>query len=195
MNLFIKPQTTTAASAVLEFRSPGQTSWSNGGKLVTLSNGYLNGSISFYEAPGGLIVRYREVSEAGAIGENQPSADGLQLASAGTYTIQPEGTVATGAPTDVPGNAIIYYSGPFKDTVYIHYRPAGGTWTQVPGILMTPSEITGYWKISLDVGQAAEVEAVFNNGSGTWDNNGGNNYRFPLGVSHLGGGQVKGGLP
>ncbi len=195
MNLFIKPQTTTAVSAVLEFRSPTQTSWSTGGKLVPLSNGYLNGSISFYDAPGGLIVRYREETKAGAVSENLPSTDGLQLASAGTYTIQTEGTVVPGPPSDVPGNAIIYYSGLFKDSVYIHYRPSGGTWTPVPGILMTPSEITGYWKISLDVGQAAEVEAVFNNGSGTWDNNGGNNYRFPVGVSHLGGGQVKGGLP
>lgn len=195
MNLFIKPQAAVVKNAILEYRSPGASVWSRSGTLIPLSNGYLNGSISYYEAPGGLIVRYREQLEGGAVGVNLPSEEGLPLAAAGTYTIQSEGIVAAGPPKDVSGNAVIYYSGPFKESAFIHYRPAGGTWTKVPGIPMTPSEISGYWKISLDIGQAAEVEAVFTNGSGTWDNNSGSHYRFPPGVSHLGSGQIQGGLP
>ncbi len=48
---------------------------------------------------------------------------------------------------------------------------------------MTDSEISGYSKITLNIGSASQVEAVFNNGSGTWDNNNSNNYLFNVGTS------------
>jgi hypothetical protein len=77
----------------------------------------------------------------------------------------------------------------------IHYRPVGGIWTIPPGVPIPPSELPGYHKITVDVGTAAGLEAVFNNGSGIWDNNGGRNYIFPLGVSTYHGGVITPGAP
>ena len=70
-----------------------------------------------------------------------------------------------------------------------------GTWTTSPGIPIPASELPGYNKITIDVGTVTGLEAVFNNGSGTWDNNGGRNYVFPLGVSTYSNGIITPGAP
>ncbi|UJF33920.1 family 14 glycosylhydrolase [Paenibacillus hexagrammi] len=80
------------------------------------------------------------------------------------------------------GNSITIYYKKGYTTPYIHYRPAGGTWTAVPGVSMPAAEISGYAKITINLGSATQLEAVFNNGSGTWDNNGGQNYMFNAGT-------------
>src|SRR5690606_11485081 len=54
-------------------------------------------------------------------------------------------------------------------------------WTAAPGVRMADSDIPGYAKIEIDPLTKTRVEAVFNNGSGTWDNNGMKNYFFNLG--------------
>lgn len=78
--------------------------------------------------------------------------------------------------------ATVYYKQGYN-TPYIHYRPAGGTWTVAPGVAIPPSEIVGYNKISINIGSATQLEACFNNGSGTWDSNNQLNYMFNTGVS------------
>lgn len=88
----------------------------------------------------------------------------------------------------------IYYKQGFAQP-NIHYRPAGGNWTTPPGVAIPASELTGYNKITIDVGTATRLEAVFNNGSGTWDNNAGRNYLFPLGVSTYNSGVITPGIP
>ena len=70
-----------------------------------------------------------------------------------------------------------------------------GTWTTPPGVPIPASELPGYNKITIDVGTATGLEAVFNNGSGIWDNNGGHNYVFPLGVSTYNAGVITPGAP
>ncbi|CAH1208872.1 hypothetical protein PAECIP111893_02923 [Paenibacillus plantiphilus] len=93
------------------------------------------------------------------------------------------------------GNTVtVYYKKGFA-TPYIHYRPAGGTWTTVPGVAMPASEVAGYNKFTVNIGTATSLEAVFNNGSGTWDNNGGSNYFFPVGTSTFKSGTITSGVP
>ncbi|MFI2735186.1 carbohydrate binding domain-containing protein [Streptomyces sp. NPDC018711] len=64
----------------------------------------------------------------------------------------------------------------------IHYQPAGGAWTAVPGVGMQAA-CAGWWKREIDLGSAASLKAAFNNGNGTWDNNGGSDYTIGTGVS------------
>ncbi|WP_236340091.1 RCC1 domain-containing protein [Paenibacillus plantiphilus] len=110
-------------------------------------------------------------------------------------------TVTTNTSTTVNPAATVYYKLPAGWTqAYMHYRlSSGATWTSTPGIKMKPSEIPGYWKLDVDLGAAAGTfiaEAAFNNGSGTWDNNGGQNYKFMyVGYSNVANGTISGGTP
>ncbi|GAB6991728.1 hypothetical protein JCM16418A_37780 [Paenibacillus pini] len=84
----------------------------------------------------------------------------------------------------VSNSVTIYYKRGYASP-YIHYRPAGGTWTTAPGVAMTDAGTAypGYSKITIDIGSATQLEADFNNGSGTWDNNNSANYFFNSGTS------------
>ncbi|MFF3208536.1 carbohydrate binding domain-containing protein [Streptomyces sp. NPDC002962] len=64
---------------------------------------------------------------------------------------------------------------------YLHYAPDGGTWTTVPGVRMEAA-CADWVKQTVDLGSAAGLQATFNNGSGTWDNNGGGNYALGTGA-------------
>lgn len=84
--------------------------------------------------------------------------------------------------TKVTSNkTVIYYSG--YDNPYIHYKINNGQWTAAPGVKMTASnDVDGYgYMIELDIGQETGMTACFNNGNGSWDSNGGNNYTFGTG--------------
>ncbi|MEV4685724.1 carbohydrate binding domain-containing protein [Streptomyces kurssanovii] len=88
-------------------------------------------------------------------------------------------------PTPAPGNAAtVYYSTQALgwSTANIHYRPAGGAWTAVPGIGMQAA-CAGWWKQTLDLGPATSLIAAFNNGNGVWDNNNGGDYTIGTGTS------------
>ncbi|MNZ35776.1 Beta/alpha-amylase precursor [compost metagenome] len=89
----------------------------------------------------------------------------------------------------------MYYKQGYS-TPYIHYRPEAGTWTTAPGVAMAASEVAGYNKITIDIGTATRLEACLNNGSGTWDSNGGNNYFFNTGTwTYNGSGKIVEGVP
>ncbi|MFC9387077.1 carbohydrate binding domain-containing protein [Streptomyces venezuelae] len=88
-------------------------------------------------------------------------------------------------PTPTPGaKATVYYSTAALgwSTANLHYQPAGGAWTTVPGVGMQAA-CTGWWKREVDLGTATSLKAAFNNGNGTWDNNGGADYTIGAGVS------------
>ncbi|QES10926.1 alpha-amylase [Streptomyces venezuelae] len=88
-------------------------------------------------------------------------------------------------PTPTPGaKATVYYSTAALgwSTANLHYQPAGGAWTTVPGVGMQAA-CTGWWKREVDLGTATSLRAAFNNGNGTWDNNGGADYTIRAGVS------------
>ncbi|MEU9090596.1 carbohydrate binding domain-containing protein [Streptomyces sp. NPDC048428] len=89
------------------------------------------------------------------------------------------------SPTDAAANtASVYYSTATVGwtTTNLHYQPAGGSWTAVPGVGMEPA-CTGWVKKTVDLGTATSMQAAFNNGNGVWDNNNGGNYTFSAGVS------------
>ncbi|MDX3642287.1 carbohydrate binding domain-containing protein [Streptomyces sp. MB09-02B] len=65
-------------------------------------------------------------------------------------------------------------------STYLHYAPDGGSWTTVPGTKMEAA-CTDWVKKTVDLGPAGGLAATFNNGGGTWDNNGGANYALGTG--------------
>ncbi|MFF3301887.1 carbohydrate binding domain-containing protein [Streptomyces sp. NPDC002908] len=117
----------------------------------------------------------------------------------GTITVK-DGVVAHSDPCADPGTepepgeahtASVYYSTATVGwtTTNLHYQPAGGAWTTVPGVGMEAA-CTGWVKKSVDLGTATSMLATFNNGNGVWDNNGGSNYTVPDGLSTVKGGRV-----
>ena len=96
--------------------------------------------------------------------------------------------------TSANNTVTVYYRKGFS-TPHIHYRPAGGTWTIAPGLPMPAAELAGYAKSTINLGPATQLECVFNNGSGTWDNNGGQNYFIPAGIHTFDAGTITAGAP
>lgn len=97
--------------------------------------------------------------------------------------------------TPAGNNVTIYYKQGYT-TPYIHYRAVGGTWTTAPGVAIPASEVAGYNKITINIGSASQLEACFNNGSGTWDSNGGSNYLFSAGTwTYIPTGNIQSGGP
>ncbi len=90
-------------------------------------------------------------------------------------------SAATQVTTASGNSATVYYKVPSGwTTVNIHYAPNGGSWTPVPGVPMSPA-CAGWEVYTAHLGQASGWQAVFNNGHGTWDNNGGRNYSLGTG--------------
>jgi hypothetical protein len=92
-------------------------------------------------------------------------------------------TVTTMTNSPAPANTVTIYYKRGLSTPHIHYRAVGGKWTIAPGTLMQNAEISGYSKITINIGTATRLEACFNNGKGVWDSNGGRNYLFDAGVN------------
>ena len=91
-------------------------------------------------------------------------------------------------------SATVYYKVPAGwSTVNIHYAPDGGVWTPVPGVPMTAA-CSGWDVHTVALGEATGWQTVFNNGSGTWDNNGGRNYPLGTGLWQVANGVVTGGV-
>lgn len=83
--------------------------------------------------------------------------------------------------TNIPSSGVtVKYFNTSWSSVNIHYNGGSG-WTPVPGESMT-SEGNGWWSKTINV-VSDSYEFVFNNGSGTWDNNNGKDYisRLSLG--------------
>ncbi|MEU3249906.1 carbohydrate binding domain-containing protein [Streptomyces sp. NPDC006997] len=119
------------------------------------------------------------------------NAGGNYALGTGAITVK-DGVVAhsdpcagAGDPDPGDGNtATVYYSTQTLGwtTANIHYQPAGGAWTAVPGVGMQAA-CTGWWKADIDLGAATSLRAAFNNGNGVWDNNKGADYTLPTGVT------------
>lgn len=97
--------------------------------------------------------------------------------------------------TVIDGNKVTVYYKKGYATPYIHYRAVGGTWTTAPGIQMETAEVSGYAKATIDIGNAAQAEICFNNGSGQWDSNNGQNYLFGTGTWTYSNGVITAGAP
>ncbi|GGF60890.1 hypothetical protein GCM10010912_02620 [Paenibacillus albidus] len=132
---------------------------------------------------------YRNGVKIGTSTANSYTDNGLAASTAYEYKVKAYDasgnlsgfSIAALATTPAGNNVTVYYKKGYA-TPYIHYRPAGGTWTASPGVAIPASEVAGYHKITINIGSAAQLEACFNNGSGTWDSNGGSNYLFGTGT-------------
>ncbi|MFE3519753.1 carbohydrate binding domain-containing protein [Streptomyces sp. NPDC059166] len=87
-------------------------------------------------------------------------------------------------PEEDGNTASVYYSTATVGwtTANLHYQPAGGSWTTVPGVGMEPA-CTGWVRKTVGLGTATSMLAAFNNGNGVWDNNNGSNYTLPTGLT------------
>jgi|LSQX01.1.fsa_nt_gb glycosidase len=89
----------------------------------------------------------------------------------------------------------VYYKKGFN-TPYMHHQNSDGNWTTAPGDLMTESqEYPGYCELTIDMGNRNQIEAVFTDGQGNWDNNDRNNYIFGPGVFTFQNGEITPGEP
>lgn len=108
-------------------------------------------------------------------GSNQTpgsGSEGFVVTADAHYDVN--GIVDSGTSTNTV--TVYYYTG--WSNAYIHYQIGSGSWTSVPGVAMSSSSISGYKVATIDLGTASSLTACFNNGSGSWDNNSGNNYNF-----------------
>ncbi len=125
----------------------------------------------------------------------------LQPSTTYTYTVRAKdaaGNLSATSPTTTAstaaGNvATVFYRAPDGwPTVNLHFSPNGGTWTTVPGVPMSLG-CTGWHRYTANLGGAIGLAATFNNGSGTWDNNGGRNYALGTGIQVVQNGAVSSG--
>lgn len=112
------------------------------------------------------------------------------LPAAGASLAEAAATAAPApAPAPAPATAagdgtatVFYYTKTRNWAAYnLHWAPDGGSWTTVPGTGMEAA-CTDWVKKTVSLGSAAGLQATFNNGRGTWDNNGGKNYALGSGV-------------
>lgn len=98
--------------------------------------------------------------------------------------------VGDGTASAASNSATVYYYTPYKNwtTVYIHHN-GSGSWTTVPGTLMD-APCANWTSRTIDFGSASGFQAVFTNGSGQWDNNGGQNYAMGAGIHQVMNGQL-----
>ncbi|MEW9711370.1 family 14 glycosylhydrolase, partial [Paenibacillus sp. SI92] len=133
---------------------------------------------------------WRDGAKVGTSTTTSYTSSGLAAGTTYSYTVKAydaagnvsAASAAVSATTDtVTTNSVTVYYKRGYATPFIHYRPTGGTWTTAPGVSMPVSEYPAYNKVTVNIGTATQLEAVFNNGSGTWDNNNSNNYLFNVG--------------
>lgn len=111
------------------------------------------------------------------------------VANGAVTTANPCGT----PPTNPTTSATVYYATGWT-SANIHYRVGTGSWTTAPGTAMAAA-CTG-WKVkTIELGSATGLTAAFNNGSGSWDNNGGSDYTIGSGVVKVSNGTVTAGNP
>ncbi|REJ05204.1 alpha-amylase [Microbacterium bovistercoris] len=95
-------------------------------------------------------------------------------------------------PADPDSTTVFYSTGKQWNAYNVHYQVGSGAWTSVPGASMMPA-CTGW--VSKKIDADATITAAFNNGAGTWDNNGGKNYVLTGAAVAVSDGKVTAGDP
>ncbi|MFC7824404.1 carbohydrate binding domain-containing protein [Streptomyces sp. NPDC057375] len=109
-------------------------------------------------------------------------AAGAVLAVLPASPSAPFPTTAPAAATAGNTATVFYYTKTKGwDRYNLHYAPDGGSWTEVPGVAMETA-CTDWVRKTVSLGDAEGLRATFNDGSGTWDNNGGEDYALGTGA-------------
>lgn len=160
----VPPTTPTNVTATVQNASSALISW-------TASTD--NVGVTGYEV-------YRNGVKVGTTATTSYTDNGLSASTTYNYTVKAFDAAgnlsllsAIASITTPAGNSVTIYYKQGYTSPYIHYRPVGGTWTTSPGVAIPVSDVAGYNKITINIGSASQLEACFNNGSGTWDSNGG----------------------
>ncbi|GAB3826260.1 carbohydrate binding domain-containing protein [Dactylosporangium cerinum] len=198
VTVYYKP--TAAWTTVNIHYAPNGGAWTAvpGVAMSTACTGWYSKTIDLGSATG-LQVVFNDGSGTwdNNSGRNYPLGSGDVTVSGGVAgTGNPCGGQPTPTTPPPTGNtATVFYStaGKTWPVVNLHYAPTGEAWTAVPGVAMNETACTGWVKKTVALGAATGLQAVFNNGSGTWDNNNGANYRLTAGTSKVAGGVVTGG--
>jgi chitodextrinase len=144
---------------------------------------------------------YRNGALAGTSTSSAYTDSGLQPSTNYSYTIrakdaagnQSAASAAASASTAAGNVATVFYRAPSSwTTVNLHYSPNGGAWTAVPGVAMSVA-CGGWHRYTVNLGSANGLAATFNNGSGVWDNKGGQNYALGTGIQVVQNGAVSSG--
>jgi chitodextrinase len=180
------PSAPTGLTASVVTSSSATLSWTAASDNYGVAGYYVFRNGTQIAAPSGTSYTDSSLSPSTTYSYTVKAADAAGNLSAAS--------TALSVTTSAGNSATVYYKKGFA-TPYIHFRPAGGTWTTVPGVAMPDSEVPGHAKYTVNLGAATQLECVFNNGSGTWDNNNGGNYFFPSGTSTFSAGTITPGAP
>ena len=142
---------------------------------------------------------YRNGTKVGTSTTTSFSDTGLTAATAYSYTVlardaagassaQSTALPVTTAPAGTNSATVYYKPATGWTTIDIHYG-INNVWTTSPGVQMTLA-CTGWYAKTVSLGDATNFAATFNNGSGTWDNNGGKNYALGTGIVTVSGGVI-----
>lgn len=141
---------------------------------------------------------FRNGAQVGSTTTTTYTDTGLTPETTYSYTVKAQDAAGNLSPasgakgvTTQAGNVVtVYYKYPSGwSTVNIHYAPTGGSWTAVPGVAMDAA-CSGWKMKSINLGSVTGLQVVFNNGSGTWDNNNGANYSLGMGLSAIQNGSI-----
>src|SRR5574344_1595620 len=168
VTVYAKVTDSTVTSTYIDYKDSGAEGWDSQSMTEVKNSDYFKTTISYSRDSGCADIRVHRDGET----KYYSSADGKCLAT-GTYTIGEDGTVASGAPTDIQNTATMY----FKPTatvskVCMHYRglPATGStgWTDAPGVQME-SAGSGWYKLTntYDIANTG-VEFLFNDCGSSW---------------------------
>ena len=106
----------------------------------------------------------------------------------GASVIVENGAVRAGDPCQASATSTTVYYPARWATTKIHYKVGSGSWTVAPGVTMA-SACSGWVRHTVASG-GQPVVAAFNDGSGTWDNNGSRDYTLTGAVARVDSGQV-----
>ena len=113
--------------------------------------------------------------------------------AAGASSAQSTALPITTLPAGTNSATVYYKPAAGWTSINIHYG-INNTWTTPPGVAMTLA-CTGWYARTVSLGDATSFAATFNNGSGTWDNNGSKNYTLGTGNVTVSGGVIGAGNP
>lgn len=190
ITLYIEGSQADLGTLDLETRTPDVADWTQ--KSVSQlagSDRYFLTKMTYSGDLDGILLRYREAGDT----LYRPGTAGLLLTE-GTYTLAADGTLSAGFPAALQLSATLYYRSSSWSQVCLHYRVDSGAWTTAPGVTMNAVG-NNWFAYTVNMGTGSAVEFVTNNCSGSWDNNGGKNYKVDAGIWSINSGAILAGAP